>query len=326
MRSDFCEAGPCSTSQSHDSPKPKRSAGDATRRKLPTDFSGHLPVRPFCTDDLAEGIHKRKKSAALRRRFIQLNDEAVCEWLPFDIDRPGAYYAAEDANLPSPNVVMVNRANGHAHAAYLLATPALKHSNAHLEPLKYLASIQRGFTNRLDADKRFVGLIVKNPAHADWFVEWRRDQPYSFDELNDWLFDEDKRFDPRPQEQFGLGRNCTAFDDLRTFAYREVLNFKRKGASFAEFRDRLIAVGTGINTQFSAPMNLSEVRAIANSVSKWTWRRFSPEQFSKIQSHRGKAGMAKRWAGHVAESTSKPWLALGISRRTYYRRKKEQNS
>lgn len=40
------------------------------------------------------------------------------------------------------------------------------------------------------------------------------------------------------------------------------------------------------------------------------------------QSHRGKMGMAKRWEGHIAESTTKPWEAIGISRRTYYNRKK----
>ncbi len=108
---------------------------------------------------------------------------------------------------------------------------------------------------------------------------------------------------------------------MRTFAYREVLNFKRQGQSIAQFRERLFAVAAGLNTQFATPMNLSEVRAIANSIGKWTWQRFSSEKFSRIQSHRGKAGMAKRWAGKDIAETFKPWLALGISRRTYYRRK-----
>lgn len=42
---------------------------------------------------------------------------------------------------------------------------------------------------------------------------------------------------------------------------------------------------------------------------------------SAEQSRKGKAGNAVKWAGHVAESTTKPWEALGISRRTYYRQK-----
>jgi hypothetical protein len=36
--------------------------------------------------------------------------------------------------------------------------------------------------------------------------------------------------------------------------------------------------------------------------------------------------MTKRWAGHVAEFTTKPWEAMGISRRTYYSRKREDRS
>jgi hypothetical protein len=300
----------------------RQSQDRAEHSPLRNEFPLHIPASPYCSNDLKSGIFKLRRSAALGKRFIQLNDEHICEWLTFDVDRAGAYYADDDANLPPPNVVTVNPANGHAHLDYLLATPAHKHSASRIEPLQYLSSIQRGMTNRLGADKRYVGLISKNPAHSDWLVEWRRDQPYTFDELNDWLFEDDKRFDPRPREQFGLGRNCTTFDELRTFAYREVLKFKSGGGNHTDFANRLEAVALGINMQFVTPLSYSEVRATARSVAKWTWQRFSSAKFSAIQSHRGKLGMAKRWAGHTAENTTKPWLALGISRRTYYNRKK----
>lgn len=72
-----------------------------------------------------------------------------------------------------------------------------------------------------------------------------------------------------------------------------------------------------MNRQFSTPLGESEVRGIAKSVAKWTWKRFTEQGLSNIQSARARI----RWAGHVAESTTKPWLAMGISRRTYYRRK-----
>jgi hypothetical protein len=54
----------------------------------------------------------------------------------------------------------------------------------------------------------------------------------------------------------------------------------------------------------------------------WTWH-FDLDGFSRLQTARIK----RRWAGHVAESTTKPWAAMGISRATYYRRKaREQDN
>jgi predicted DNA-binding transcriptional regulator AlpA len=40
-----------------------------------------------------------------------------------------------------------------------------------------------------------------------------------------------------------------------------------------------------------------------------------------IQGLRGKRSAAKRWSGHVSLDLSQPWLAQGISRRTWFRRK-----
>lgn len=295
-------------------------AGAGDRGQLRHAFAEHLPHRPYCTDDLSAGLVHRLKPAALRCRFIELNNPATFKWMLFDVDRPGAYFADQDANLPRANVVAVNRANGHAHLDYLLATPVARHQMARLKPLEYFAAVQRGFTNRLGADKHFVGLMVKNPLHSEWLVEWRRDEPYTLDELADWLFDHDTRFDPRPEAQFGAGRNVTTFDDLRAFSYREVLKFKRARRDVTAFAARLEAVAIGINHQFQRPMAYSEVRAIAKSVARWTWRRFSPEQFSEIQRSR----IARRWAGHTSVSSTMPWLDLGISRATWYRRQAAQ--
>ena len=175
--------------------------------------------------------------------------------------------------------------------------------------------------NELGADKHYVGLIAKNPVHSDWFVEWRRDEPYTLDELDGWLFEADKKFDPRPEAQYGAGRNVMTFDELRTFAYREVLTFKSNGQSLDDFRQRLEAVALGIQHGFAQSLAYAEARAIAKSVAKWTWARFSPDKRTAWASRRGKLGMASRWAGHEAASATKPWETLGISRRTYYRRK-----
>lgn len=297
--------------------KPKaEGAGDTVQFELRFKFVEHIPKRPYCSN--AKGAHYiRPREIALGHRYIQLNNPATTCWLTFDVDRPGGYYASGDANLPPETFAAVNPENGHAHLAYRLETPVAVHNAARQGPLNYLAAVERGFTNRLDADKHFVGLILKNPVHPDWFVEWRRDEGYTLSELNDWLFDDDKRLDPTPREQYGFGRNCTTFDELRVFSYREVLRFKRNRDGFDTYHERLQNVALGINRQFVNPLPFAEIRAITKSVAKWTWKRFSPEAFSAIQ----RARINKRWAGHESESATKPWLNHGVSRATYYRHK-----
>ena len=240
--------------------------------------------------------------------------------MPHDIDYAGAYFAHRDANLPEPNFIAINPANGHAHSAMLLATPVARHSASRDGPLRFFAAVERGYARRLGADRHYVGLITKNPVHPHWRVEWRRDVPYTLPELADWLFFEDMRPDKSIETTLGAGRNVTVFDELRQIAYQEVLSFKRAGAVEA-WSGRCERLAIGINQQFPVPLRYSEVRSIARSVAKWTWRHFSEQAFSQRQSQRGKRGVAKRWAGHVAERKTKPWEALGISRRTYYRRR-----
>ena len=179
---------------------------------------------------------------------------------------------------------------------------------------------------------------MKNPVHRHWRVEWRREQPYTLPELADWLFFEDMRPDPTVETTLGAGRNCTVFDELRGIAYREVREFKRNG-SVDMFQARLEHVALGINLQFPQALkryhvarempsvthglvfSLGEVRAIAKSVARWTWRHFDDEKFRARQSFLGKRANAKRWAGHVSSEKARPWVTEGISRATWYRRR-----
>lgn len=285
-------------------------------------FSALVPARPYCADNLADGLLIRPREVAITKRHIQVNGPSALRWMPFDIDEPEAYFAHRDANLPPPNVIMTNPANGHGHAVYLLETPVAKHSASRVEPLRFYAAIERGLARRVNADRSYSGLIVKNPLHPAWRVEWRRSEPYSLHELSDWLFDRDTRPDPSVRETMGAGRNVTIFDELRAIAYREVRGFKQGSAPFSAWQDRCVKIAIALNTQFPRALPLSEVRSIARSVAKWTWRHFSDARFSSIQSARA----AKRWHGHTAIEKLEPWKAAGVSRATYYRRKRHERS
>jgi hypothetical protein len=297
------------------------------------DFWKLLPPTPYCSNDLGHGIYVKPKLKALERKYIQFNPAHNYTWMLHDIDEKGAWSVHDEANLPVPNIVIINRANGHGHSAYLLANPVAKHEMARYEPLKYFAAIERGYRRRLCADRAYQGFIAKNPYHQHWAAEWRRVEPYTLEELEDYLFFSDMAPDPSLRDTMGAGRNVIIFDELRTEAYKKVRYFKRQGRSQAEFHKELVVVASDINRQFVTyrhegkrtvnvgPLPTSEIRSIAKSVSRWTWRHFSEEGFHKSQSKRGIAGNKKRWGGHVAANTTKPWEALKMSRATYYRKK-----
>jgi hypothetical protein len=284
-------------------------------------FPTLIPRRPYCADVLSEGLLIRTRSIALNFRHIQLNGPAAFQWLTQDIDQSDAYHAHDDANLPPPNVIMINPANGHAHSAYLLATPVARHNSARIKPLRFYAAVERGIARRLQADPQYAGLIAKNPMHACWKVEWRRDAAYTLEELADNLFERDMRPEPTLDLTLGAGRNVTLFDELRTVAYREVCAYQRD-RDRNSWLGRCAQLAVAINSQFPRPMKLSEVRAIAKSVANWTWRHFSTEGLVARQSVLGRRGMASRWAAHESLETSRPWATMGISRATYFRRKK----
>ena len=53
-------------------------------------------------------------------------------------------------------------------------------------------------------DRGYRGLLAKNPLHPLWGVEWRRDAPYSLEDLGGSLSKEDMRPDAE-RASFGLG-------------------------------------------------------------------------------------------------------------------------
>jgi hypothetical protein len=271
-----------------------------------------IPWRPYCADCYEEGVYRRSRQEALARLHLQINRDSWVDWLIFDIDRPDAHEAASMARLPEPTFVAVNPANGHGHLAYLLAVPVGRFDAANRKPIRYLADVQRGMSRRLGADQRYSGLLVKNPLHPDWLTEWRSSVPFGLGDLNAELEARDKRPFPLGAET-GEGRNVTMFDQLRRFAYQEIRSFH---GNLLAFRIRLLEMGREMNMKFESRLSDREVGSIARSIAKWTTEHFSPERFSEIQ----RARANRRWAGRVIRS--EPWEALGMSRATYYRKKK----
>lgn len=172
---------------------------------------------------------------------------------------------------------------------------------------------------RLKADVSYCGLISKNPLHPEWAVHHQAVRGYDLDELADPLTKLDMKPVLKIELEIGLGRNCEVFEQLRKAAYRKVIIIKSESLGFDHFQHWCRERAATFNSEFRTPLNFREVRSISRSVAKWVWNEFTPEEFSKIQSRRGKRSAKKRWAGHT--SIAKECEKLGISKATYYRRK-----
>lgn len=277
-------------------------------------FQERLPRRPYCSNNLEQGLIIRPADAALNLRHIQPNAPLEVSWLIFDLDYQGAAFGWEKANLPPPTLTVSNPENGHAHLLYGLTTPVGMSDACRAAPIRYAAAIQAAFIAKLHADPSYAGLIAKNPFHDSWKSLWIQ-HLYDLSELAEYVNLPKRK---NTQERIGLGRNCTLFDELRSWAYQWVREYKRNAASAEQWRTVILAQAEKMNG-FDVPLSLSEVKGTAKSVAKWTWQRFDNESFSALQSARGKRG------GRPKSRTQdgRPWEPLKISRATYYRRLKE---
>jgi hypothetical protein len=299
-------------------------SGPAKGNSVQEAFYDAWPQRPYCSDNLQYGIGIRAKRNAVASKYVQFNGPVMVRSLSFDVDRADGALAAEAAGLPLPTVVSQNPDNGHALITYSIAKPILKAGDDCEPALRYMAAAERGCARRLGADLSYCGLIGKNPFHPDWRTMWLRPVPYLLDELADALTKQDMRpFDGRSEVR-GLSRNCDVFNDTRKWAYRSVLPFKRDGGLEGQWFERVYEIACGHNLVFSVPLHASELRAIATSIAKWTWRQFTEAKFSHLQSQRGKRGNEKRWSGHHSANRLMPWYENGQSRAAYYRRQQAQ--
>ena len=234
-------------------------------------FEENLAHKPYCSDEKGY-LQIRKKVTAITRKYIQHNQPSLCHWLVYDCDYVGALDHIGQNHLPVPNIVATNPKNGHSHLFYKLADAVCTSDFARQKPLHLLAKIDFVLCEQLFADKGYQGFISKNVLHKHWHVQEVNKHSWNFCDFLEWI-DLPKRLPKRARTQ-GLGRNCTMFEEGRFWAYRQVLNYRllgdRKG-----FAEAVLKHCEAINNGFTAPLNFSEVKATAKSISNWTWKHYS---------------------------------------------------
>lgn len=286
-------------------------------------FNDRLPHKPYFSDDLQFGLRIAGKERAILAKYIQFNQPHAMFWLGFDVDRVGAAIDWSDLHAPAPTLTITNPENGHAHLLYALKNSIRTSPDGKIKPLRYAAAVENALRNKLGADTGYSGLVCKNPNHSHWKIAVWQPELYTLDWLADFL-DLNAVNDNKIVSDYGLGRNCTLFDKTRKWAYSAI----RQGwPEYWQWFEACYERANAYNLKFSAPLDENEVRGIAKSIAKWTNFNYSQESFDEyvlkthaphIQSKRG-----KKSKGGGRPCLGNPWELLGISRRTYFRHKKQ---
>lgn len=274
-----------------------------------------LPRRPYVTDNPELGITVRRAERALDWPYIQPNSPALKWRLVFDIDRPASVFAADEGNVAPPNWIAENPKNGHAHFAYEIAVPVVTSENGRADPLRFAAAVEHAYMCALGADRRYVGLICKNPLHENWRTHVQRIEAYDLAEMAEWV-DLPKKLPKKELIESPLGRNVTIFDQLRHWAYRNVKRYEN--SLDWKFACRMQALA--FNTALPVPLADNEVKHIVTSVAKWTWTRFdtdaSDARFSALQSHRGTlSGQSRAAKANARAIEAKAMAAQGMTQK-----------
>lgn len=233
-----------------------------------TRFLAELPRKPYCSDDLRAGVKIRPRERAAERAYIQIGSSRSQGYLVFDLDREGAAWAWEASDLPPPTITIINAQNGHAHLLYELAAPVALGQHAREHPQRWLAHIHDSMRDLLSSDPGYAGLLVKNPLHPRWRVICR-DRKYTLGELAEWLPSAKSAKSTASPVQHGQGRNCGVFESVRHWAYMEVQNAPEERAWQAMVRRQVDLAASA----YPDMLPESELRSIAKSIARWTWRR-----------------------------------------------------
>lgn len=286
-------------------PAPVRQHGLRAAHPRPLVSMGKRPGKPFTS------FRTSPKKAWSFPEVEYANAGSSVAALVLDCDDPAAM-ARGLADLPDPNWIVRRVANGHAHPAWTLAAPVHRYPKAKPEPLIYLSRVADYYATTTGADGSYSGVLAHNPApryrETAYRTTWGREAPYSLDDLASVI---PFGWKPPGERQTGIGRNCDLFAGLMAWAGRK----ENAGIS-------VLAAAVVRNQHFDHPLPDSEVAATARSVERyrerWAARGWHCPRWIARQAARGRKGGRPR----LYEPGREPWTLAGISRRTWYRRRR----
>lgn len=306
-----------------------------------------LPNKPYVLAEKGAAMVIRSLQSELKRkdhRYIQHNQPNSLSFMVFDIDTPQAILSHEKADVLAPSFYTVDKEKTTAHAVYVLETPVHRNQHSKQSPQRLFATLENVYGVKLGADSGYSGLVMKTPWYENHSVYMPGESlnTVSLTEMADFVdFSrynaEIKALKGREKaitEAYSESRNVQVFDIARKKAYSAIRNYW--GCQYDEWEkaclklvEEVWSVVSAMNAK-NAPYLISEMKATARSIAKYTWKNTTPSGFQAYvemthlphqQARRGKASGVARRIGSAAEA--EPWKGLGISRATYYRKKSQ---
>ncbi len=243
-------------------------------------FARTLPFRVHATDDFRRGAYRERREVARSMAEIAPDPPGWLTALRFDIDTEGGGAAWIEAELPAPNLIIVNPRNGHAHLVYLLGAWVQTDFSdpRRLKVVRYAAAIERAYTAALGADSAYTGRFQHNPLSDAYITKIGRNAPYSLDELARYVDLNEPSQKKKPPT--GIGRNVETFDRLRRWAYVAVADWRigTYDAWCGAVADRGAQIAADVGAQSPrGPLKANEVGHIVKSVARWVWERYGAD-------------------------------------------------
>lgn len=260
-------------------------------------FFNLLPKYPRTGKNKDESFVTNKKFA-INNKYIEINHRNLKTFLILDIDKTDAYLRLYDSNLPRPTYISVNPENGHLQCGWKLTDPVSCSMKSRLWPQQYLRNIRNKFNEILCGDTGFADCLVKNPLHSDWNNEYY-DTEYSLSELASKVdLCEKAASQPSIEHLDSSQRNTSLFDVVRKWSYKEIRNSDKKPL-YETWAKTLLQQCEDLSEHFDSLSDFTwrEIRDIANSIARYTYRRWnefstSEERYRAEQARRGALGGA----------------------------------
>lgn len=234
---------------------------------------------------------------ALKFPYIQPNSLFNLKWFVLDIDRNFNIIEIEEKNLPTPNLVVFNKKNGHAHLWYGLEKAIYQQFQfKESKPIKYAKAVYKALCRALDADVNFSQTLCKNPLHSDWTTISMRDEYYTLADLANHLdinweepigtktHSKKVHISADVVEEFkGVdrgSRNSELFEYVRHKAYKHRMTADCSESDFISWCIECVKQADLINPE---PLQNDyrgekEIEQIGKSIGYWTWTNLDPHK------------------------------------------------
>lgn len=253
--------------------------------------------------------------------YIGYNPPNTTRYIVIDLDYDLSMFAYSDTGIPRPQIIIRNPLNGHCHYVYQLKDAITFYAKSSSDAIRYLTVIEQALTEALGGDKGFTGHLAKNALNSAHDVYITGTEPYTLKGLADFLDFEPIDYATIEMNDPNYGRNSGTFDAVRVQAYKIA-----SALNYTQLYNECLSLAESHNEKYPDPMSYNEIKGIAKSIAGYCKSKRYQSALSGRQKIRGAKGgkVSKRPPVATSESSTKPWLELGISRRTYYSDKAKQ--